>query len=192
MSCMPSAAYTSASHDELYPITVHIQNAYGGMTPVQALADTGNQRTIFKKEVADLLGLNLAQGSPIYIGGINGEPREFRTLRLLVKIGTLSEPIPVTVGFATHAGDLVENLIGNADILKSGKFQVIYDEKGVTYREKPNDANIAACSMGDNDQAFMNNNYEQLMTGTPKALGYDPNKKKDMMTISNLAYGLYY
>ena len=29
MSCLPSAAYTSASSDELYPITVYIQNAYG-------------------------------------------------------------------------------------------------------------------------------------------------------------------
>ena len=187
MSCLPSAAYTSASSDELYPITVYIQNAYGGMTLVQALADTGNQRTIFKKEVADMLGLNLNQGNPIYIGGINGQPREFRTFRLMVKIGTLSEAIPVTVGFATQAGDLVENLVGNADILKSGKFQVIYDEKGVTYREKPNGVNIAGCSVSDNDQAFMNNNYEQLMTSTPKAMGI----KKDA-SISNLAYGLYY
>ena len=79
MSCLPSAAYTSASSDELYPITVYIQNAYGGMTPVQALADTGNQRTIFKKEVADMLGLNLNQGNPIYIGGINGQPRVYKT-----------------------------------------------------------------------------------------------------------------
>ena len=116
-----------------------------------------------------------------------GNRWEFRTFRLMVKIGTLSEAIPVTVGFATQAGDLVENLVGNADILKSGKFQVIYDEKGVTYREKPNGVNIAGCSVSDNDQAFMNNNYEQLMTSTPKAMGI----KKDA-SISNLAYGLYY
>ena len=62
MSCLPPASYTSASSDELYPITVYIQNAYGGMTPVTALADTGNQRTIMKREVADSLGLDLSQG----------------------------------------------------------------------------------------------------------------------------------
>ena len=32
-----------------------------------------------------MLGLNLNQGNPIYIGGINGQPREFRTFRRMRK-----------------------------------------------------------------------------------------------------------
>ena len=183
MSCLPPASYTSASSDELYPITVYIQNAYGGMTPVTALADTGNHRTIMKREVADSLGLDLSQGQPIHIGGINGEPREFRTFRLMMKIGTLPEPFAVNIGFATQHGDLVENLIGNADILKSGKIEVVYDHDSVTYRPRPGTYNIAGCSVNDNDQAYINNNYEQLMT-----MSNDLRRREKKEMVANFGY----
>jgi len=130
---------------------------------VKALSDTGNEISIFKREVSDQLGLDLKQGEMFHVAGINGAGREFRRFRLNVKIGNL-QPVKITIGFAVKSGDLVENLLGNADLLKSGKFEVVYNEKGVTYNQKAMMGRVACGDLYMNEQEVMNNLYDHLTT----------------------------
>ena len=164
MGTVSLGSYTESSNgDRLYPITIQIQNAYGGYTPVKALSDSGNEISIFKREVADALGLDLNDGELFHVAGINGAGREFRRFRLPVKIGNL-QPVKITIGFAVKSGDLVENLLGNADVVKSGKFEVIYNEKGVTYKQKALMGRVACGDLYMNEQETMNNLYDHLTT----------------------------
>lgn len=155
-------SYTaSAGGDTLYPITIQVKNTQGGFTPVQVLSDSGNEITLLKKEVADSLGLDLNRGESFKVAGINGTGRLFKRFVIPIKIGTL-QPVPVTVGFATKEGDLAENLLGNKDILKSGKFEALYDENGVTFTQKSLNARISGCGMYDSEQEVLNNLYDHL------------------------------
>ncbi len=164
MGTVSLGSYTESSGgDRLYPVTIQIQNTFGGYTPVKALSDTGNEISIFKREVADSLGLDLNQGELFHVAGINGAGREFRRFRLNVKIGNL-QPVKITIGFAVKQGDLVENLLGNADLLKSGKFEVVYNEKGVTYKQKALMGRVACGDLYMNEQEVMNNLYDHLTT----------------------------
>lgn len=164
MGSLSLGSYSESSGgDRLFPVTIQIQNAYGGYTPVKALSDTGNEISIFKREVADSLGLNLKDGELFHVAGINGAGREFRRFRLNVKIGNL-QPTKITIGFAVKSGDLVENLLGNADILKTGKFEVTYNEKGVTYTQKALTGRVASGDLYMNEQETMNNLYDHLTT----------------------------
>lgn len=168
---MPSKSYTSGkSEDKLFPVTVQIQNAMGGMTPVEVLADTGNQSTILKREVADQLGLDLSQGEPFMVGGINGTPTEFRRFKLWIRLGQL-EPIQIKVGFSTTPDGLIENLLGNEDILTSGKYEARYDKNGVTYVEKQSAYRVASCEGMESNQPRLNNLYEQLRPNYHRAYG---------------------
>jgi hypothetical protein len=167
------ASYTASSgNDRLYPIVINIQNTQGGWTPVSCLSDTGNEISIFKREVADSLGLNMGEGESFRVAGINGSGREFRRFKLLVRIGTL-EPIRITIGFAMKHGDLVENLLGNADVLKSGKFEVTYNKDGVTYTQKSFSARVAGCAKDSyhSEQSTLNNLYDQLTTRRKRGSG---------------------
>jgi hypothetical protein len=158
-------SFTSkAGGSRLFPITIQIKNNYGGWTNVTALSDTGNEISIFKREVADSLGLNLNQGESFNVAGINGGGRQFKRFKLYVRIGNL-QPVIATIGFAVNKGDLVENLLGNADIVKSGKFQVTYDNNGVTYTQKALSARVSTCD-GDHvtEQEILNNLYEHQST----------------------------
>lgn len=159
------ASYTAVapSGERLFPITVQVKNAFGGYSPINAISDTGNEITIFKYEEAVKLGLDLNEGEVFHVAGINGAGREFRRFRLPVKIGNL-QPVKITIGFAVKSGDLVENLLGNADILKTGKFEVTYDEKGVTYKQKALMGRVACGDLYMNEQEVMNNLYDHLTT----------------------------
>lgn len=159
---MPAKSYTSGkATDKLFPVDISIQNAHGGWTTVSVLSDTGNQSTILKREVADQLGLDLSQGEPFMVGGINGEPTEFRRFKLWVRLGHL-DPIQINVGFSTTREGLVENLLGNEDILTSGKYEARYDKNGVTFVEKQNAFRVATCAGEEYNQPRLNNLYDQL------------------------------
>lgn len=158
---MPSKSYLSGkAEDKLYPVTVQVQNAMGGMTPIQMLADTGNQSTILKLEEAQKLGLDLSQGEPFMVGGINGEPTEFRRFKLWIRLGNL-DPLQIKIGFSTTPDGLIENLLGNEDILTSGKIEARYGKDGVTYVEA-HAYRVASCAGMESDQPRLNNLYEQL------------------------------
>lgn len=160
MSALPSKSYTGHARDNLYYVTVMVQNAHGGMTPIEMISDSGNQSTILKREVADQLGLDLSQGEPFMVGGINGEAKEFRRFKLWIKIGQL-EPIRIKVGFATTPDGLIENLLGNEDILTSGKYEARYDKNGVTFVHARAHYSVSESS-GDGGQRYLNNLYGQL------------------------------
>jgi hypothetical protein len=148
----------------LYPVTIQIQNAFGGWTNVTCYSDTGNEISIFKREIADQLGLKLQEGQDFNVAGINGGARQFKKFKRWVKIGNLN-PFQITIGFATKHGDLMDNLLGNKDLLKSGKFQVTYDHNTVTFTQKAMVAKIATTGANHmQEQETLNNLYDQLTT----------------------------
>lgn len=192
----PNSYTSNTGFNRLYPIVIHIRNTHGGWTPVQCISDTGNEISIFKREVADSLGLNLSQGERFNVAGITGSGNEYRRFKLQVKIGNL-QPIVATIGFAVNHGQLVENLLGNADILKSGKFQVTYDGNSVTYTQKALSARVATCSKHDSEQTILNNLYDHMTTRKKRYEKCDYKKpdeswKKDNHHNSISGYGVFY
>jgi hypothetical protein len=192
MSSLSSYSANTAG-DRLYPITIQIQNKFGGYTPVRALSDTGNEISIFKREVADELGLDMEDGEHFKVAGINGQGREFRRFKLMVKIGNL-QPIRATIGFAMNKGDLVENLLGNADVLKSGKFQVTYDKDTVTYTQKALNARVSSCDTYGSEQEILNQLYDHLTTRRKRAAKHVTSEDmKDGGGHNSIAgYGVFY
>lgn len=168
-------SYSSKSSGNLFSVQIQIQNAHGGWTSTSAISDSGNEISIFKREVLDQLGFDPRRGEDFNVSGINGPGRKFKKFKLWVKIGTL-QPVQITIGFAMNKGDLVENLLGNKDVVKSGKFEVKYSGDNVTYTQKALFAGRVSMSSGgdptggipskktDEEQARLNNNYDDLTT----------------------------
>jgi intein/homing endonuclease len=152
------------------------------------VSNTGNEISIMKREVADSLGLHLNNGEHFKVAGINGEGREFRRFKLWVKIGSL-HAIQITVGFAVKHGDLAENLLGNADVLKSGKFEVTYNKDSVTYTQKALSARVSSASSHYETQQTMNNLYDHLK---PQKYRVKPAKRDGGSKNSVSAYGVLY
>lgn len=170
--------------DLLYPINIKIRNAFGGYSDVSCLIDTGNEKSIMKREVADLLGLDLnRQGEPFNVKGINGNSIQFKKFHLPVKIGNL-EAVVISIGFAMRSGDLAENLLGNEDLLKSGKFEAVFDGKGVTIKTKGTNPKIA-CGGNTESQETMNDLYDQLISAEER-------KKSYFGTNSIAGYSVYF
>jgi hypothetical protein len=195
MGTVPAGTYTAKSNaSRLFPIDIQIRNTYGGWTTVNALSDSGNEISIFKREVADQLGLNLQTGESFNVAGINGPGRAFKRFKLWIKIGTL-QPVQATIGFAVNKGDLVENLLGNADIVKSGKFQITYDSNGVTYTQKSLHAKVATCSDAVSEQEVLNNLYEHQTTRRKRYEKSEPSEHdgtNDHNMNSLSGYGIFY
>jgi hypothetical protein len=186
MSALPSSnTYTSNKKDgELYPVTVSIKNNYGGWTPVECYFDSGNETSIFKKSVADLLGIDLNRCedmnlcTQMNVGGISaGSGGGFKKFNMAIRIGNL-DPIKVPVGFATDDSMLVANLLGNDGVIGSGKYEVRIDEDSVTFIEKQRSFHVSNVDAGpyslhyydDSDkykapQSTLNNVYSQLYMG---------------------------
>jgi hypothetical protein len=185
----------STAGNKLFPITIQVKNNFGGWTPINCISDTGNEISIFKREVADQLGLDLQKGESFNVAGINGPGRQFKRFKLYIKIGTL-QPVLATIGFAVNRGDLVENLLGNADIVKSGKFQVTYDGNGVTYTQKSLHAKVAngGGSDADTEQAVLNNLYEHQSTMRKRYEKKDPDECYETNEHMNSVqgYGIFY
>lgn len=161
------------------------------------LHNSGNEISIFKREVLDQLGFDINRGEDFNVAGINGPGRQFKKFRLMVKIGTL-QPVLITIGFAVKKGDLVENLLGNKDVLKSGKFQVVYTGDSVTYTQKSLNARVSVADDLVGNQAIYNNNYENLDTRQKeyerrkKKVNPDDTFKGDGHHSSISSYGLFY
>lgn len=185
MSALPSSkSYTSNKKDgQLYSVTVYLKNAYGGWTPVEAFMDSGNETSIFKKSVADELGIDLNrcedmnECTPMNVGGISsGSGGAFKKFNMWMRIGNM-DPIKVPVGFATDDKMLVANLLGNDGVLGSGKYEVRIDNDSVTFMQKQMAFHVANNDTGPYNlhhydeeekkvpQTTMNNVYSQLYMG---------------------------
>lgn len=185
MSSISSGSYTSNKKDgQLYPVNVSLKNTYGGWTPVECYFDTGNETSIFKKSVADMLGIDLNrcesmnECAAMNVGGISaGSGGGFKKFQMAMKIGNM-DPIQVPVGFATDDRMLVANLLGNDGIIGSGNYEVRIDNDSVTFMQKQHAYHIANNSVGPYslhaydehkqsraDQTVMNNVYSQLYEG---------------------------
>src|SRR5690349_5430415 len=123
-------------------IIVKILDANQQWVPVRAIFDTGNDLTILTAATAKQLGLyNPNIGQPLDISGIAGGGQNFRMFPNYIQIGDL-QPIKISMGFALNNESLPVNLIGNKDILDSGKYTVIMDEDTIELHEKMPMANI--------------------------------------------------
>ena len=113
-----------------------MQGADQQMYPTKMLIDSGNDITIITRATADKLGFNPDyQGERFFVRGIAGAAQEFRKFKNIVKIGNTT-PTYIRMGMAVKEESLSENLLGRLDIFDSGKFEVIYDEDSIEFREK--------------------------------------------------------
>jgi hypothetical protein len=173
---------------------VGVENTERFVANGMLISNSGNEISIFKREVADQLGLNLATGQDFNVAGINGPGRAFKKFKLWIKIGNL-QPVQATIGFAVNPGDLVENLLGNADIVKSGKFQVTYDANGVTYTQKAMHAKVSNGSDAVSEQEVLNNLYEHQTTRRKRYEKTEPDEHdgcNDHNMNSVGGYGIFY
>ena len=111
--------------DDLRGIPLSVELEAGGTTRLLAFLDTGAKHCLFQSEYADLLGLNLEQGSrlefsPAGGGSIIGFGHQ-------VKLTVLGESVESMVYFTSHPG-FTRNVLGRQGWFHHFRFGlVLYD-----------------------------------------------------------------
>lgn len=132
----------STSKGQKKEIIVKVLNANRQWVPIRAVLDSGNDITILTSQTAKQLGLyNPNVGETISISGIAGGGQEFKMFPNWLQFGNM-RPIQVKMGFALRPESLPVNLIGNKDIIDSGRYTLIMDEDSIELREKMPIGNI--------------------------------------------------
>lgn len=130
------ATFPVAPHDR-YHMPIMIRRKDGRFQKIMILADAGNDVTLLKLSTSRMLGFEpmMEMGDTFPVGGITGGPQTFKKIWNSCMIGNL-RPMQVRMGLAYQEESLAEDLLGRQDIFDSGKLEITYDEKGVSFREK--------------------------------------------------------
>ena len=140
-------------------VIVKVLNANRQWVPIRAILDSGNDITILTTQTAQQLGLyNPNVGETISISGIAGGGQEFKMFPNYIQFGNM-KPIQVNMGFALRPESLPVNLIGNKDIIDSGKYTLVMDEDSIELHEKMPIGNIDMRYGGGNMKTDMVNYY---------------------------------
>ena len=117
---------------------VNILGADGHFKPIRMILDTGNDVTLVTNSSARYLGFSPGMGTPLVVSGIKqGMVSHFEKVRTQVQLGDLT-PVTVELAFALEPEGLQENLLGNKDILSSGKYEFRFDHDSVTIIDRVN------------------------------------------------------
>ena len=81
------------------------------------LLDSGADRCLFNIQIAEKIGLNLAEGRSENFGGIEGGTLKASLQKVKVQIIGISEEIEITAGFVSSAG--VAAILGQEDFFDS-------------------------------------------------------------------------
>lgn len=140
-------------------VIVKVGNSQGQLVPIRMIMDSGNDISILTAQTAKQLGLyNPNVGETISISGIAGGGQEFKMFPNWIQFGNM-KPIQVKMGFALRDESLPVNLVGNKDILDSGKYTLVMDEDSIQLHEKMPIGNIDMRYGGGNMQTDMVNYY---------------------------------
>lgn len=117
-------------------VMINVGNAQGQLTPIRAILDSGNDITLLTTGTAKQLGFyNPNVGETIHVSGIAGGGQEFKMFPNWIQFGNM-RPIQVNMGYAIRPDSLPVNLIGNKDIIDSGRYTLIMDEDSIELHEK--------------------------------------------------------
>lgn len=131
-----------------YYISVNILGGDGDYKPVTVIADSGNDITLLTQSTANQLGLHPSIGTLLEVSGIQEDMvSRFKKINTYIQIGNFA-PVIAEIGFALDNNSLQENLLGNKDILSSGKFKFTFSSDKLTITS--NDGN---CSHFHNDNS---------------------------------------
>ena len=123
-------------------VMVKVGNSQGQLVPIRMIMDSGNDLSLLTAGTAKQLGLyNPNIGETIHVSGIAGGGQEFKMFRNWIQFGNM-RPIQVNMGFALRDESLPVNLVGNKDIVDSGKYTLIMDENSIELHEKMPIGNI--------------------------------------------------
>jgi hypothetical protein len=130
------ATFPVSPHDR-YHMPIMCRRKDGMFQKINVLADSGNDVTLLKLSTSKMLGFEPMQemGDVFPVGGITGGPQHFKKIWNTVMIGGL-RPMYIRMGLAYMEESLAEDLLGRQDVFDSGKLEVTYDDKGVSFREK--------------------------------------------------------
>jgi len=143
-----TSAFFPRSSDDRYHMQVKVMSGNGTcmhevdcMTnnSIPSLADTGSDLVLFTRDVADALGYDLDRISDnLAIGGIHGNPTEFKQIDTWIQIGNM-KPMFAPIAFSTTEDGLVESLFGAKGTYGKGNLEAVFDRSGVTFRiKRPN------------------------------------------------------
>lgn len=94
--------------------------------------NSGNDITLLTQNTAHQLGLHPSLGVLLEVSGIRENMiSRFKKITTYIQIGNFT-PVLAEIGFAIDGNSLQENLLGNKDILSSGKFKFIYSADKLT------------------------------------------------------------
>jgi hypothetical protein len=123
-------------------VTIKVGNAQGQLVSIPAILDSGNDITLLTTQTAQKLGFyNPNVGETIHVSGIAGGGQEFKMFPNWIQFGNM-KPIQVNMGYAVRPDSLPVNLIGNKDIIDSGRYKLIMDEDSIELHEKMPIGNI--------------------------------------------------
>lgn len=87
-----------------------------------ALVDSGATISIFRSEVAEVLGINIEKGKETYLGGIGGRIKGY-IHKLDIEIAGKKFPCPIVF---SHEYLVSFNLLGRQEFFK--RFKIIFEE----------------------------------------------------------------
>lgn len=105
-------------------IPIKLEGKVGWIT-FDAYVDSGATYSIFKPEMAEILGLELEKGEKVYV--TVGDGSLITVYLHKVRIDLAGKKIEATIGFSKQLG-IGFNIIGRKDIFE--KFIIAFDEKG--------------------------------------------------------------
>ena len=108
----------------------------GGWVTFDAYVDSGATYSIFKPEMAEILGMELDKGEKVYV--TVGDGSLITVYLHKVKIGLAGETFEATIGFSKQLG-IGFNIIGRKDIFD--RFIIIFNEKEKQVEFKSNAPN---------------------------------------------------
>lgn len=122
--------YKKGSNGEFYPIIDLFADYRARTAKIFTLVDSGATISIFKPEVAKVLGLKIESGKPTFLGGVGGRIKGYIHELELDVAGKLLK-VPVVFSYEYNVS---LNLLGRAGIFKN--FKILFDEKNLTIEFK--------------------------------------------------------
>lgn len=116
--------YQQDSTGEYLPIISNIRLVYKNrVVNFSALVDSGATISVFKPNIATLLGINIETGKEIYLGGVGGRIKGYlHNLQMNIANKDIIAPVVFSYEYTVSL-----NLLGRTGIFKH--YQILFDEK---------------------------------------------------------------
>ena len=106
-----------------FPVIPIVFYHQGKKIDASALVDSGTTISIFRSDIADLLGLTIEKGEEIYLGGVGGRIKGY-IHRLKIEVAGKNFSCPIVF---SHEYLASFNLLGRQEFFK--RFKITFEEK---------------------------------------------------------------